>query len=195
MNVAIIPARGGSKRLPRKNLHLVLGRPMIAWVIDACRACRRIDATYVSTEDAEIAAAARQCGVEVIERPVALADDTTPKQAAVIHAVEWLEARRIRPELVASVQPNSPELTGALLEAGVDKLRQHQLWEVFSVDPQLLQNGAFRIMRRDVVFQRMPSVHCGVVIADCVDVHTAEDVRRVEERLAAAGAPAVTKER
>ncbi len=73
--LAIIPARGGSKRLPRKNVVDFLGRPMLAWTVDAARASGRFDRVVVSTEDAEIAEAAARAGAEVVERPARLADD------------------------------------------------------------------------------------------------------------------------
>lgn len=186
MNViAVIPARGGSKRLPRKNLHPVLGTPMIAWTIRACRDSRYVSEVYVSTEDEEIGRVARQWGAAVIQRPPVLAADDVPKQEAIVHAVEHLLARGKSPDIVMSVQPNSPELTGRDLDAGLEKLVANDLWEVFSVDARLIQNGAFRIMRRQTVFLKTLSVHCGVVVADCLDAHTREDVEAVEARLKA----------
>lgn len=183
--VAIIPARGGSKRLPRKNLHPVLGRPMLAWVIDACRQSRRISHVYVSTEDEEIASVARASGAHAIERPHELAGDDVFKMDVIVHAAERIARDGLIPTLVLSVQPNSPELTADMLDAGIDRLLENDLWEVFSVGPDLIQNGAFRVMRPFVVQQRSLSVHCAVVIADVIDVHTIEDVGRVEGRLRA----------
>jgi CMP-N-acetylneuraminic acid synthetase len=195
--IAIIPARGGSKRLPRKNVYPVLGIPMIVWTIRACQNSARISAVYVSTEDLEIAGVAREWGAEVIERPAALAGDDIPKQEAIVHAVEWLLAQGRAVDLVISVQPNSPELTGRDLDAGVEKLLAHGLWELFSVDARLIQNGTFRVMRRETVFWRSLSAHCGVIVADCLDVHTREDVEAVESRLKArigrAGTPAPSR--
>jgi CMP-N-acetylneuraminic acid synthetase len=191
--VAIIPARGGSKRLPRKNVYPVLGVPMIAWAIRACRDSERISAVYVSTEDPEIARVAGEWGAEVIDRPAGLATDDVPKQEAIVHAVDFLLAQGRAVDVVISVQPNSPELTGRDLDAGVEKLLAHGLWELFSVDARLIQNGSFRVMRRETVFWRSLSAHCGVIVADCLDVHTREDVEAVEKRLrariGAAGAP------
>ncbi|MBI3522164.1 MAG: hypothetical protein HY071_03570 [Chloroflexi bacterium] len=185
---AIIPARGGSQRLPRKNIEPVLGAPMVSWSVAACRESAYVTDVYVSTEDAEIAAVATASGATVIERPPELAHHAVFKMDAIVHALDTLEKRGERFELVISVQANSPELRGAMLDEGIDKLRAHGLWEVFSVDARLVQNGAFRIMRAEVVRQRALSVHCGVVIADVVDVHTAADVTLVEGRLRARGA-------
>ena len=181
--VAVIPARGGSKRLPRKNIHPVLGLPMVGWVIRACQQAQGVNQVYVSTEDAEIADVARQFEVVVIQRPTALAADEVLKQTVIVHAVEALASQGHEADIVISVQPNSPELTGAMLEEGLRKFSAHHLWELFSVDPQLIQNGAFRIMQRTTVFQKTLSAHCGVIIADCLDIHTLEDVAEVEARL------------
>jgi CMP-N-acetylneuraminic acid synthetase len=192
--VAIVPARGGSRRLPKKNIHPVLGVPMIAWVIRACREARRISEVHVSTEDPEIARVAREWGAGVIDRPPALAGDDVPKQEAIVHAVEGLLAGGRAIDVVLSVQPNSPELTGEDLDCAVEKLLAHDLREVFSVDAHLIQNGAYRVMRRDTVFWRSLSVHCGVSVADCLDVHTPEDVvaveHRLQQRMGPTGAPA-----
>lgn len=181
--VAIIPARGGSKRFPRKNLHPVLGRPMIFWAIDACRRSGRFEGVFVSTEDDEIARVAVASGAEVIARPAELAGDEVFKQRVIEHAVTELLGAGRRPDLVASVQANSPELDASDLERAFRYMERFGLWEVLSVDADLCQNGAFRLMRKDVVFQRTLSVHCGVVVTDLIDVHTEDDVRRVEARL------------
>lgn len=181
--VAIIPARGGSKRLPRKNIYPVLQVPMLCWVIRACQGSRHITGVYVSTEDPEIAAVAREWSAAVIERPKELANDEIQKQDAIVHAVEHLLAHGRAPDIVLSVQPNSPELTGHDLDRGIEKFLAYQLWELFSVDSNLVQNGAFRVMRKDTVFLRTLSVHCGVTVCDCVDIHTIEDVAEAEGRL------------
>lgn len=90
MNIAIIPARGGSKRVPRKNIRPFCGRPMIAWPIDAAAASGLIDHILVSTDDAEIADVARQAGAEVpFVRPDELADDHSGTTGVIVHALSW----------------------------------------------------------------------------------------------------------
>lgn len=181
--VAIIPARGGSKRLPRKNLCPVLGVPMLAWVISACRHCQYISSVYVSTEDPEIAQVSQEWGAEVIKRPLHLARDEVFKQKVIEHAVKMLLKQGLQVEVVVSAQPNSPEITPEDLDRGFEKFFHHNLWELFSVNKELIQNGAFRIMRRETVFQRNLSVYCGVIVTDYLDVHTLEDLTQVERRL------------
>lgn len=87
--LGIIPARGGSKGLPRKNLLNVGGRPMLAWGIEAAKTSRYIDRTVVSTDSEEIAAVARQCGGEVpVMRPAAFAQDDSPIELAILHMLD-----------------------------------------------------------------------------------------------------------
>jgi CMP-N-acetylneuraminic acid synthetase len=185
--VAIIPARGGSKRLPRKNIYPVLGVPMLAWVIRACQASDRIDHVAVSTEDPEIAAVAERYGARVVPRPNDLAGDTVFKQDVIAHAFDEIVRQGQRFDVVLSVQPNSPEVTRDMLDEAIEKLRTNDLYEVFSVDRRLIQTAAFRVMRSHVVHQHTLSVYCGVVVADLIDVHTIDDVAAVEGRLRAAG--------
>lgn len=91
MKVAIIPARGGSKRIPRKNIRLFNGKPMLAWSIETALQSQVFDRVIVSTDDAEIAAIAVACGAEVpFMRPAELSDDHTGTSAVVRHAIDWL---------------------------------------------------------------------------------------------------------
>jgi N-acylneuraminate cytidylyltransferase len=90
MNIVIIPARGGSKRIPRKNVRPFCGRPMIAWPIATAKASGLFDHVLVSTEDAEIADIARQAGAEVpFVRPAEIADDHTGTTDVIVHAFSW----------------------------------------------------------------------------------------------------------
>ena len=89
MKIAVIPARGGSKRIPRKNIKEFCGRPMIAWAISAAKESGLFDRIIVSTDDEEIAALARSWGAETpFVRPANLADDLTPTVPVVAHAVK-----------------------------------------------------------------------------------------------------------
>ena len=102
--VAIIPARGGSKGLPRKNIKKLLGKPLIAYTIEAAKKAKSLDRIFVSTEDKEIAKIAKKYGAEVIERPVELAADDTPTYKVLQHAVKEIE----NADIVVTLQPTSP---------------------------------------------------------------------------------------
>ncbi|EAT59469.1 acylneuraminate cytidylyltransferase family protein [Chlorobium ferrooxidans] len=90
--VAIIPARGGSKGLKNKNIYPVAGKPLLAWTILQAHSSKRIDRVFVSTDNPEIAAVAREYGAEVIERPQELSGDKASSESAVLHAVGVIEA-------------------------------------------------------------------------------------------------------
>lgn len=92
MNLCVIPARGGSKRIPRKNIRVFCGKPMIAWSIEAAQSSGCFDQIIVSTDNAEIADVARQYGAEVpFVRPVELADDFAGTMPVVVHAIHWYQ--------------------------------------------------------------------------------------------------------
>src|SRR3990167_2516990 len=94
MRLAVIPARGGSKRIPRKNIKSFCGKPMIAWSIEAALQSGCFDHVVVSTDDAEIAEVARQCGAQVpFMRPTTLSDDHTGTIPVIRHAIEWFSER------------------------------------------------------------------------------------------------------
>lgn len=135
--LAVVPARGASKRLPRKNLLDLGGVPLIAWTIRVAlesQVCHRV---VVSTEDAEIAAVAREHGAEVpVLRPEALAMDDVPNQAAVDHLLSWLQEHEgYRPDAVMNLQPTSPFRSVEDLKAGFAKLGEAGVGSVVSVSP------------------------------------------------------------
>lgn len=98
--LAVIPARGGSKGVPRKNVRPLAGKPLIGHTIEAARSAKRIDRVVVSTDDAEIAAVARGFGAEVVIRPAELASDTASSESAVLHALDELERTEDRKSVV-----------------------------------------------------------------------------------------------
>lgn len=131
--VGLIPARGGSKRVPGKNIRLLLGKPLIAWTIETARTCPALDRVIVSTDDPEIAEIARSAGAEVpFLRPPDLAADKTPDLPVYQHALGWLaEQQGYFPAIVAWLRPTAPlrtaeDITAAielLIETGADWVR------------------------------------------------------------------------
>lgn len=106
--LAIVPARGGSKGVPRKNIRPLAGRPLIAYSIAAGQGAESVDRLVVSTDDAEIADISRGLGAEVRLRPATLAADDTPTQDVLQHVVEELAREGYRPDAVLTLQPTSP---------------------------------------------------------------------------------------
>ena len=113
----VVPVRGGSKGVPRKNLRDVGGKPLVVWTIEQALA---VDGArvVVSTEDPELARVAAGAGAEVIDRPVELAQDTTPTEPVILHAMDVLAAQGYEPEHVVLLQATSPvRLPGTLARA------------------------------------------------------------------------------
>lgn len=132
----LIPARGGSKGVPRKNIRDVAGRPLIAWSIADGLESARVGRVYVSTEDAEIQQVARQCGAEVIARPAELAQDATSSEAALLHALDCLAAGpEGEPDLVVFLQATCPLRTGAEIDEAVALLEASGADSLLSVSP------------------------------------------------------------
>jgi pseudaminic acid cytidylyltransferase len=123
MNVAIIPARGGSKRIPRKNVREFAGKPMILWSIAAAQDSGCFARIIVSTDDPEIADTARAAGAEApFERPAELSNDHTATLPVIAHAVEWLRAAGTRLERVCCLYATAPLVTAADLARGASLL-------------------------------------------------------------------------
>jgi len=124
--VAIIPARGGSKRIARKNLKLFNGLPMIVWSIRAALDSGLFDQVVVSTDDQEIAEVARAHGAQVpFMRPPALADDFTGTAAVIVHALETLLEQGQHFDYACCIYATAPLLQARYLEQGLQRLIQH----------------------------------------------------------------------
>ncbi len=117
---AIIPARGGSKGLPRKNIRKIYGKPLIAYSIEATIECPGIRRCIVSTEDSEIKQVSLDYGAEVIDRPLELATDTAQTNAVVKHVLEKLLQENNFPEYFVMLQPTSPLRTAEHIQSCID---------------------------------------------------------------------------
>lgn len=133
--VAIIPARGGSKGIPRKNVRLLAGKPLLAYTVEQARAAAAVTRVVVSTDDAEIAAVARRYGAEVIDRPAAISGDTATSESALLHALDALGAQGVQPELVVFLQCTSPFRAPGDIDAAVATLRARGADSLLSVVP------------------------------------------------------------
>ena len=134
MNIlCIIPARGGSKGIPRKNLIPVAGKPLIAWSIQTALAATTINRLIVSTDDDEIATVSESYGAEIIRRPPELANDTASSESALQHALDELVAReQYEPDLVVFLQATSPYRLAADIDGAVNLLLQNNYDSLFS---------------------------------------------------------------
>ena len=122
--LGIIPARGGSKSIPRKNIKLFLGKPLLAWAISALKESGVVSRIIVSTDDDEIASVAREYGAEVpFMRPRELAEDSTPTLPVLVHVLSWLkEHENYAPEYVVLFEPTSAAKRSYHVREIVEKL-------------------------------------------------------------------------
>jgi CMP-N,N'-diacetyllegionaminic acid synthase len=179
--IAIIPARGGSKRLKKKNIYLFKGNPLIFYAIKACKQSKKIDEIYVSSDDDEILNISKNFGAKPLKRHPNISDDKTPKIVAVREVLKHEQLLKDgRPDIVIIPQANSPEITCKEIEKGIDFMIKHNLWEVMSADRNGIQNAAYRIIRADKIENNYLSAHCGFITFDCADIHTIEDLNKLE---------------
>lgn len=118
--LAVIPARGGSRAIPLKNIRPLAGKPLLAYTIEAAKQSRYLDRCVVSTDHDHIANVAAGYGVEVIRRPSEYATDEAPTELALLHAVEMMKASGYRPDFVVTLEPTSPFRTARLIDRCIE---------------------------------------------------------------------------
>lgn len=134
MSVAIIPARAGSKRIPKKNIKPFLGKPIIAYSIEVAKKCELFDRIIVSTDSEEISKVAQKCGAEVpFMRPSKLSDDYTGTDDVIKHALNWLESNGDTHEFACCIYATAPFLRVDYLKKGYALLLKENASQVFSV--------------------------------------------------------------
>jgi pseudaminic acid cytidylyltransferase len=129
-SVCLIPARGGSKRIPRKNIRDFLGKPLISYSIETAIKSKLFNKIYVSTDDLEIASIAKDFGAQIINRPDKLADDFSTTIDVINHAKEYLEDKNYR--YLCTIYPTAPLLQAKYLEEGFEKLKNSDAINAFS---------------------------------------------------------------
>jgi pseudaminic acid cytidylyltransferase len=132
--IAIIPARGGSKRIPRKNIRTFHGKPMIAWSISCAIESEVFDDVIVSTDDEEVASIAEKLGAKVpFRRPKELSNDFAPIMPVVLHTINWWEENINAVDLACCIYATAPFLNPKLLSEGIDLLNSADVDFVLTV--------------------------------------------------------------
>lgn len=131
--VAIVPARAGSKRLPRKNVLPLGNKPLIQWTLDAAKASGVIDLIVVTSDDTEVLSIAEKSAVKTIVRPEHLATDTSTTIDVILHTLEALRSENIYPKRVMLLQPTSPLRTAEDIKGAVKKMESTNAASVISV--------------------------------------------------------------
>ena len=133
--VAIIPARGGSKGVPYKNIRPLGDKPLIAHTITDAQEAQLIDRIYVTTDDPKISQVSTDYGASIIHRPAELANDTASSESALIHALTEIEKSGINPELIVFLQCTSPIRTGLDIDRAIEEMRAENADSLLSVSP------------------------------------------------------------
>ncbi len=135
-SLAIIPARGGSKGIPRKNVCSLAGKPLIAHIIECALQSEKITRVIVSTDDPEIAAVSRQYGAEVVWRPAEISGDTASSEVALLHVLEHLKTtENYQPDLIVFLQCTSPLTAPEDIDGTVQVLLDEGADSAFTVTP------------------------------------------------------------
>ncbi len=174
--LVIIPVRGNSKRLKNKNILPINGQPMFLYVIKNIIKSKNILRIVVTTESKKIMEICKLNNIEYIKRPVNLSKDNVEKQEAVVHATRYMVSKKkFKPKIVISIQVNTPQINAKDLDKAITFFKKifrgKKIKEVFSVNSDGLQTGAYRIMTLKTVFQRTLSTKVGVCKNDYIDIH------------------------
>lgn len=140
--LAIIPARGGSKGIPKKNITLVAGKPLIAWTIEEAKKSGYFSQIIVSSDNEEILAVAKKFGAKTLKRPTELASDTAQAESVLTHALRSVQVNGVLPPLTVYLQPTSPLRTAKHLKNAINLFSEKKadtLISVCRIDNKLLK--------------------------------------------------------
>ena len=134
MRIAVIPARGGSKRIPRKNVREFCGKPMIAWSIEAALKSKCFEQVIVSTDDEEIASISRNYGADIpFVRPISIADNHTGIHQVIAHTVDWFQNQGITPDYFCCIFATAPFIQATDIQSGLKLISKKHCDYVISV--------------------------------------------------------------
>ena len=178
MIIAIIPAKGTSRRLPNKNMHLVLGKPMLQYAIDYAKSSKRISNIYISTDDKKIADYAKSKKIEVIIRSNKLGGET-PLLDVYKHALSSINNHNV--SILVGVQPDHPDRNISLDEV-LQIFENQNLDLLSSTELDGTKNGAYHMMSVESMLAG-EFLNAGVIQDDCTNIHYQSDISLAEERL------------
>ena len=186
--LVIIPARGNSKRLKNKNILPIQNIPMFLYVFKKIQKSKHKLRIVVSSESKKIINICKKNSVEYIKRPTYLSKDITEKQDVIVHAVKYMfKRKKLKPKIIISLQVNTPQVNYKDLDKAIAFFKKifkgKKIKEVFSVNNQGIQTGAYRIMTFETVFQKTLSTKVGVCKNDYIDIHTKKEYLKTKKIL------------
>jgi CMP-N-acetylneuraminic acid synthetase len=179
MKIVIIPAKGGSTRLPNKNMHLLNGRPLIEYTLDYIKKCKQIDDVYVTTDNEGIIKYCRNQNIKVIKRPVTLGGET-PIIDVYKHAFQNIAKSNLI-EILIGLQVDHPDRTISLEET-LKIFDESQVDRLFSKDKNGIKNGAHYILSKYFLINNISRKDI-TVTDDCTNIHYLEDLKKAELNL------------
>ncbi|HEV2468982.1 MAG TPA: acylneuraminate cytidylyltransferase family protein [Candidatus Sulfotelmatobacter sp.] len=157
--LGLVPARGGSKGIARKNARLLAGKPLLAYTADAARGATGLSRILLSTDDPDIASIGKSAGLEVpFLRPAELAIDSTPMIDVVLHVIHWFRDQGLNYDAVCLLQPTSPLRTSATIDRCVSLLWDRDVDSVMSVRPVPTEHNPYWVYFADTDGLLRPSV-------------------------------------
>ncbi len=186
--ILIMPVKKNSSRLKNKNILPILDKPMFIFTLFEAMKCKFINEFYVSTESEEIIKICKNYEVNFIKRPKRLSKKNTEKQEVIVNALDQLKKKKIIPNIVISLQANSPELKKVHLEKAlkffIKKLHPNApVKELITINSKNIQDAAFRIMTYKAAFQRTLSTKLGVFRTNLTDIHTKQDYLFIKKKI------------
>ena len=179
--IGIIPAREGSKRLKYKNTYPLKGIPLVEYSIRASLKSKYLDTNnlYVSTDFDQVVEISNNYNLNIVDRPEKLAQDHIWTQDVVNHVDNVLGSLEDE-DLIVIIQANSPQITGVVIDECIEKVLSNKLWQVHTVDENFINNGAIQVIRRKIRNHSGKVKYNGVVMTNWIDVHTEEDIKKLE---------------
>jgi CMP-N-acetylneuraminic acid synthetase len=180
--IGIIPAREGSKRLKHKNIYPLKGIPLIEYTIKAALESKYFtkDNLYINSNFDEVFEIAKQYNLKSIIRPDNLSDDKTWTQDVIDHTDDVIGNLEDE-DIIVLLQANSPQIIPEKINECIDMLLKNNLWQVNTVDTLMVNNGAIQVLKRKVRNHKGKVNYNGIVTTDWIDVHTIEDIKKLEE--------------
>ena len=182
--IGIIPARKGSKRLINKNIYPLNGKPLVEYTIEAALNSKYLDKDniYINTDFKEVKDIGLKFNLNIIDRPEELSGDNVWTQEVVNHTTTHIGDIE-EEDIIIILQANSPQISSKVIDEIIDMLINKNLWQVHTVDEELINNGALQAFKYKLRNHKGKANYNGVIITNWVDVHTIQDIKLLEKIL------------